>query len=168
VSVNILTTLYLKEREQKNISDRRTKHTKPISRQFKCSKSARIVHLHMPYQLCVYAPLLQNKYLIDKHAYICWTCHGLCNCNMADADAWRKLRNQLINFCVYYKLMIRKQSMLSLRAKITRKAQGMLLTSIGFYLRRWKSELRNWARWTNLLRSWLNRSHEMTSVVRGV
>jgi hypothetical protein len=26
------------------------------------------------------------------------------------------------------------------------------LTSIGVYLRRWKSELRNWARWTNLLR----------------
>ena len=39
----------------------------------------------------------------------------------------------------------------------TRKAQGMLLTSIGFYLRRWKSELRNWSTWTNLWRSWLKK-----------
>ena len=37
-------------------------------------------------------------------------------------------------------LMSRKQSMLSLSTTTTRKAQGMLITSIGFYLRRCKSE----------------------------
>ena len=40
----------------------------------------------------------------------------------------------------WQELMSRKQSMLSLSTTTARKAQGMLITSIGFYLRRCKIE----------------------------
>jgi hypothetical protein len=65
---------------------------------------------------------------------------------MPDAGSERrKLRNQHINFFAYSvtkKLMSRKQSMLSPSKTTRRRAQGMLLISVGFYLSRGKSELR--------------------------
>jgi hypothetical protein len=41
------------------------------------------------------------------------------------------------------KVMSKKQSMLNPSKTTTRKAQGMMMTSMGFYWRRSKSELRN-------------------------
>ena len=65
---------------------------------------------------------------------------------MPDAGSERhKLRNQHINFFAYsvtMKLMSRKQSMLSPSKTTRRRAQGMLLISVGSYLSRGKSELR--------------------------